>query len=152
MRKIFFGAAVLLAVAFFTGCRKGHSEAEIIFGVSYGECLGDCNILYRLSQTAIFPDNCDECTHKKERFKKTPLPQASFELAKPLLEKIPGKLLSKPTTKFGCPGCDDGGAYQLQFSEDGADFRIIWDRHYIDVPEEIKPYLEQVVKVIEELK
>ncbi len=158
MFKILFPLALLLSIV---ACQKTNENPErletpgsypeqIIFGLSYGMCTGECSENYRITATAIYPDACTYCYPTLE-FQTTPLDNQQFQAAKPLLESVPEELLSAEKTVFGCPGCRDEGAYYLEITQNGEKHVVRWSEDYTDVPDNLRPYFEQIAQMLEHL-
>ena len=158
MSKILLPLIILLGML---ACKKsdcGPMPAtnldQVIFGVSYAECGGDCARNYRLTPNELFADDCDYCYFTNIGFQTTPLPDEKFQIAKPLLASasVPAAVVTTPDTVFGCPGCHDEGAYYLEVTKDNQKHLFRWSSDFIDIPQDLQPYFQQVMQTLQDLQ
>lgn len=156
MSKLIFSLAVVLSVL---ACKKtdnGPTIAtdveQIIFGVGYAECFGDCSRNFRLTTTQLFADNCDYCPFTNIDFQTTPLADEKFQIAKPLFDALPAMLLNTAEAVYGCPGCSDEGGYYLEITKDGEKHVYQWSAFFDEVPDEVRPYFEKVGQTLGDLQ
>ncbi len=124
---------------------------QIIFGVSYAECAGDCSRNFRLTTDQLFADDCEYCYFDQITFQALPLPVEKFEIAEALLGTVPTALIHTPDTVYGCPGCADEGGYYLEIIRNGDKHIFRWSAFYDEVPDKFRPYFEQVAQVLQDL-
>ncbi|MEO6037625.1 MAG: hypothetical protein ABIQ93_04365, partial [Saprospiraceae bacterium] len=136
MSKILLPLVVLLSML---ACKKSDCGPgptnldQVIFGVSYAECSGDCSRNYRLTPNELFADDCDYCYANNIGFQTTPLANEKFQIAEPLLASVSSAVLNTPDTIFGCPGCHDEGAYYLEVTKEGVKHVFRWSSDFIDI-------------------
>ncbi|MEY3421616.1 MAG: hypothetical protein RIR48_1912, partial [Bacteroidota bacterium] len=120
----------------------------IIFGHSYGECLGtDCVKVFKLSETGLYFDTrAIERQPDNRKFKQ--LPESEFIKAKDLWELFPSQLLSMPDTTFGCPDCRDQGAIILEFSVSNTSLRFSIDQDKNEIPKFLHGYVNKINEII----
>jgi len=94
-------------------------EDYVIFGKYYGECMGDCVHLYRLTTSELFEDDQEWGVPDEFPFFSTSMASSKFEAAKHLLGSIPKDLKSASQSTYGCPDCADQGGFYLELMEDG---------------------------------
>ena len=125
---------------------------QIVFGVSHGECSGDCARHYQLTKTQLFADHCNYCLINNIGFQTAPLADEKFQIAKALFESVPDALFGAAETVYGCPGCRDEGAYRLEITKNGEKYLYRWSEDFTDVPDELRPYFEKVVQTLRDLQ
>ncbi len=156
MKNILLPLALLLSLLACKNTDCGEQPvavpAQVVFGVSHAECLGDCSRNYKLTPEQLFADDCDFCTLDNITFQKIPLGSVKFDLAKSLLESVTDVVLNTPDTVFGCPGCHDEGAYYLEITSNNEKHVFRWSSDFVDIPEELHPYFEQVRQVLQDLQ
>ncbi|MFK8056628.1 MAG: hypothetical protein AB8F78_10950 [Saprospiraceae bacterium] len=96
---------------------------ELVIGLSYGECTGDCAFLYLLKDDMVYTDSgvdrvsFDPANHT---FSSTPLPNIDQLLYDSLFSQLPGNLGEYEREDFGCPDCGDGGSlHVIRSTEEG---------------------------------
>jgi len=134
-----------------TDCTHPETADQIIFGVSYAECAGDCSRNFLLTSTQVFADNCDYCQIDAIDFQTDPLDNNKFQIAKPLLE-VPDELLTMDDTIFGCPGCTDEGGFYLEITKNGEKHVFQWSSFLTDVPANLLPYFDKVAQTLYDLQ
>lgn len=146
---------LLLILAIASGCEKGREpefDGNLVFGVAYGFCAGDCAHFFKLENGALYKDVSDRYTGDDLAFDPAPLPAAKYDLAEPLKLQFPDYLKNNPNETIGCPDCADQGGYHL-FLETSAE-KQYWhiDTNSDNVPDEIRPYMSQLQSVLEQLR
>ncbi len=138
---------------------------HLVFGLYYGECVGDCATLLKLEDGKLYADNIeypfeivsDEngfFSHEIENisFKKQALPEEYYPVAKRLLSKFPGELLLVDEQVFGTPDAYDQGGLYLAMQINGK--RKAWKIDPADnfqEPEYAVLYKNELFKVFNEL-
>ncbi|MFT3824056.1 MAG: hypothetical protein QM731_09050 [Chitinophagaceae bacterium] len=148
---------LLFAVLAFAACQKNNSNDEqptqLIFGKSYGECVGNCATLYKVYNGQLYPDNLSYFYYGGElKFSNTSLSNEKYNIAKQLLDNFPAYLKNLSDSSFGCPDCHDQGAIYIQFSEKGVIKKWNIDPVESRQPDEIKAYIQQLNAVMTQLQ
>lgn len=136
-----------------TECSCLPQPEVLIFGTAYGECLGNCAILYKIEGTRLFADDVDYLTGSFDiKFKTAPLPSEKYQIAKVLLAEFPFQILDENKERFGCPDCADQGAFYLEYR-----FGETVRRWYIDtnddaVPAYLAAYTDRIAEVMQALE
>ncbi|MEO1627795.1 MAG: hypothetical protein AAFV25_21785 [Bacteroidota bacterium] len=114
--------ALLATGLLLLGCNKSEennigplSEGDhLIFGTFYGECIGNCTTVFKLTSTQLFADDLDQGLPEDLPFQSDPLEDAKYQSAKMLLDDFPGDLLGSDKRVYGCPDCGDQGGFYFQ--------------------------------------
>ncbi|MEH0156018.1 hypothetical protein V6R21_17860 [Limibacter armeniacum] len=127
-------------------------DEQLVFGLYYGECLGNCTHLYLIDNEMLYQD--DSVTYiipEQVPFKPEALPSESYEMAKILLAEFPSALLNETDSIFGCPDCADQGGIFIRYSygDKTRTFRI--DTNDNDLPEYLIPYSNKVESITSSL-
>ena len=142
----------------FAGCKKDPAVNSdyFIIGSYYGECLGDCAILYKAENNKLYADKVKwfylNVNSSILEFKDSPLSNDKFILVNNLKNDLPNYLRNYPGKIFGCPDCADQGGIYIEIGESGK--VIFWniDTSIANLPEEIKNYIVQCKEVLEQLE
>ncbi len=129
---------------------KGETD-YIIFGSSYGMCVGDCSITYLLKSDGLYKSKDYLKTGNQNSFTEK-LSNEKFEGLKSISSSLPSELINNPKDEetFGCPDCADQGGYYLEIIRKGQKpkiFRI--DTNTDQLPEYIKQVALEIKKAIE---
>jgi hypothetical protein len=138
---------VLFFLSFFAilfSCEKTDVEShdQFIVGLSFGECIGDCEHFYKLSNGQLFADDCDFCQapsgiiFQKENISET----SKIERIRDLEEQLPEVLLSSNETVFGCPDCGDWGAIHVLLIKEDSQKHYILDNNIEGNPSELRAF------------
>jgi hypothetical protein len=126
----------LLALVLMLGCKKSEpaptTEYEyFIFGSHYGECVGDCALLFKLEGQHLFAD--DELVYFTSLayfanndlpFQSTSLSAEKVALAVALSEQMPTELFDESDGVIGCPDCRDQGGYFVKVKLSNGEVRF----------------------------
>ena len=122
MKKVLF-----LALLFAASCAKQPNEADpnasdyFIFGIYYGECSGNCAVLFKLQGDQLYAD--ENVTYlfpvAALAFQNQSLAADKVALAQNLYQNIPASLWNEKDGTIGCPDCRDQGGYYIKVSTDG---------------------------------
>jgi hypothetical protein len=148
--KVFYFVLMLVL----TACSKEENQNEnfIIFGHSYGECIGpDCVKVFKLTDTSLYFDIYAK-ERKQGKHKYVELENSEFIKARELWELFPSELLTMPDTTFGCPDCRDQGALILQYSNAKKSWNFSIDQDKDELPTYLHPYVDKVNQIISIIK
>ena len=127
---------------------------ELIFGVGFAECGGDCAKIYQLKGELLFADediNYITSVEQEFTFQAEPLHPDKFRTAEVLLKTFPEELWIEQQQIIGQPNAHDQGGIILAVTRAG-----ITKRWYIDLVEErqpkyLIPYTREIKAVINKL-
>lgn len=94
---------------------------ELVFGLYYGRCAGDCTHFFKLRDGQLFKDAIEGRYDGQEWdvFGETALKDENYRTAAGLLESIPDALLESTEEKFGSPNVADQGTILVVAIQDG---------------------------------
>ena len=132
---------------------KGETD-YIIFGSSYGMCVGDCAITYLLKSDGLYKSKDYLKTGNANTFTEK-LSAEKFQQLKNITASIPSELVNsnKDEETFGCPDCADQGGYYLELireSKKNKIFRI--DTNTDQLPDYVKKAAAEIKKAIDVAK
>lgn len=116
---------LLLLLGFTTACDSNNDTPEpeeeiiesrldeLVFGIYYGRCSGDCTHFFKLKDGVMYKDVIEERYDGTEwdRFSASTARTDEYELAVGLMESIPDFLLESTQEKFGNPNAADQGTF-----------------------------------------
>lgn len=148
---------ILLVIlsAIFISCSENEEIFEsdgIIFGQTYGACVGDCRNLYLLTAKGIYPDSNSDIVYGdwvNTTFDSQALPIGSFELANPLLT-IPNELLEYED-EIGNQIIADVDFF-IHIRINGISKTWLFDEIKDNMSTEIKQYIEKLTEINDQLK
>lgn len=147
---------VIITIGILISCsEKEHLKpAEnkgITFGTYYGLCADNCTTIYKIEDGKLFLDEADRVIPKDIPFQDFPLSDEKLNLAKEVMDAFPNELLQESESQIGCPDCADQGGYYLEWKENGE--RKVWrlDTNENALPRYLKPFVQKISEVIEEL-
>lgn len=154
IKKLMFFSIIILL---FGGCKKDPAVNSdyFIIGSYYGECMGDCAILYKAENGKLYADNVKwfhlNVNSSILKFDDSPLSNDKFILVDKLKNNLPNYLINNPSKTFGCPDCADQGGMYIEIRQDGK--VIFWniDTGIASLPKEIKNYITQCKELLEQL-
>ncbi len=150
MKKVFLLLTVLAIVL--SSCEKNKLSHDdyFIFGVSYGECMGDCAIYYKIQNEMLYSDFM-ETPWQELSFNDQNLSNSNYLQAKSLFEELPSYLNKNSNQTFGCPDCIDQGNIYVEQSIDGT--KTYWniDTDIDQLPEEIREFTTLLMETIDSL-
>ncbi len=140
-----------LAFLLLFACNKADEEEpitflsdELIVGLSYGECAGDCAFLYLLKDDMAFEDqNIGSVAIEPENltFSTTPIPNITQERIDSLFSQLPERLDDYETEDFGCPDCGDWGSLHVIRITDSGDYQAyVLDNATENMTASLQPY------------
>lgn len=143
-----FGLLLLLSF-----CKKDEAlQADsFVFGSAYGFCVGDCATFFLIESNKLYPDSIEKYYNDFLRFKKNPLSDDNYILAKTLMNNFPKYLGDNPNKTFGCPDCADQGGIHIQVTNDGETKTWHLDTDISNLPAEIRNYVQNVKAIIQQL-
>jgi len=134
-----------------SSCSKSSDSegTEMIIGVYFGECDGDCATMYQLKNDMIFPDIIENGYAESPAFSNDELEieENIIQDFKNLKALVPTTLLNNVDTSYGCPDCGDWGA--ILFSLNGRSWTL--DNSVSNNPEEIQSFVIEIQRLIEEI-
>ncbi len=128
-------------------------EDSFVFGVSYGECLGDCAHLFMIQNKAVYRDRNERYFNEELSFNAIPLGTDAYDDASLVLSELPiEKLKEEPEERIGMPDAYDQGTIHVLKTIDGT-----WKEYFIDtddknLPEYLIPYTKKLLSTIDSLK
>lgn len=131
-------------------CDKSEVENSdlLIIGLSFGECLGDCNFLYKLEGGLLFADDCDFCDIPSDiKFQNNNITDSEkLDRIHKLKDQIPSELLLSSETIFGCPDCGDWGAIHVIVGEGKKHYTL--DNNIEGNPENLRVFAREVRETV----
>lgn len=150
--------SILLALflPFFFGCTQEEDEPEVdafIFGEWNFFCEGNCIQIYKYDQGKLYIDNLNSFREAAIiTYKSTPLDARYNSIAEDLLAAFPSEYLRpRGNNLIACPDCVNSGGYYIAFENKSG---VLWwqvGKEPALWPEEIKPFMEQVIASIAQL-
>lgn len=147
--------AVLISMMSITACQKDEevSSDDLIFGLSYGECTGDCSYLYLLHNGELFADDgVEHFIPDAIPFQSTAEPDSDYQLSKNLLDDFPEQLVSNGQSSYGCPDCLDQGTIYLELRRNGSVYKFELDPDGDSGDPAIDAYGSEVIRVVDLLR
>ncbi|MEM9991977.1 MAG: hypothetical protein AAF738_09440 [Bacteroidota bacterium] len=129
---------------------------ELVFGIYYGRCRGDCTHLFKINAAGLFPDTISGRLEngKWDNFDNTtPLSTEDYALASVLSSSVPEVLLNSPAGKFGNPNAADQGTLFVVAVQGGnqlGPWKI--DPFETALNEDILPFQRELLRVINALR
>lgn len=150
MKKTFL--LLLVLALFLSSCEKNRlgQDDYFIFGISHGECIGDCVTYYRVHNEMLYGDFM-ETSGQEYNFDNQHLSNSDYLLAKSLFDEMPEYLLDNPNQTFGCPDCVDQGKVYVELSIDGTKTHWNIDADVDQNPEEIRAFVTLLLETIDSL-
>jgi len=151
----------LFALFVFISCNKSigpssvtTTEDILIIGLTFGECGGDCQTLYKLEDGKIYRDLESGYWNGSSMLNFSDISienkDAEEEMAQ-LLANFPQFFLDSTEQRFGCPDCGDWGAIPVVlFSEDGQRTWIV-DNDNKGNPKELQDWVNDAQDLMEDL-
>jgi hypothetical protein len=143
----------------FAACKKNdcHSQPDndgilyadyYVFGVTGGLCP-ECYHYYKIENNQLYQDSI---LFPSPVFHQQPMSAADYLLAKQLVDQFPAYLQNNPGQTYGCPGCADQRSFYIEIKQ-GAD-TITWRIDEIEdvQPVAIRPYVQQMDAIINQLQ
>lgn len=146
---------LLMILASVSGCEKNLEpgiDGNLVFGVAYGFCAGDCAHFFQIKEGALFKDKVERYAGDDLIFEDAPLSNDKYILAEPLVRDFPKYLIENPNETIGCPDCADQGGYHLILKNEGESQYWHIDTSTGSHPQEIRAYIEQLKSVLEQLQ
>jgi len=150
----------IILLVFLSACGKepdvmiSNNEADLIIGLTYGECLGDCSHLYKLEMGELFADeeetwwrSSDDPIFSDEALNN---PTSLAEIER-LATAFPEFLIQTEETRFGCPDCGDWGALHVIKNIDGQERYWNLDNQIESNPKEIQEWTLSMQTLIYDL-
>lgn len=157
MKKLilFLGLAIML-----TNCTQEHTECSclpepevLIFGTAYGECLGNCAVLYKIEGSKLYEDDVTYLTSSADiKFKTTPLASEKYLMAKVLLAEFPFQILDEDKERFGCPDCADQGTFYLEYRLGDTARHWYIDTNDDAIPAYLVAYTDRIAEIMQALQ
>lgn len=139
-----------LILSIWTSCKKDNNDLEdyLIFGAFYGECGGNCTILYKIEGEQLYTDDVEWGIPDDIPFQAAPLSSNKYEIAKILIDEFPDELKNASESVFGCPDCADQGGYFIEL-KDGESIKS-WtiDTSESEIPDYLVPYTQKIWEVL----
>lgn len=146
----------LLILPLISSCSQEDEESVVdafIFGTWNFFCEGNCIQIYKYDQGKLFIDNMNSFREAPViTYKSTPLNSNLNAKAEALRAAFPESYL-RPlgNSLIACPNCIDEGGYYIAFENQTG---VLWWQVGKDQalwPDEIKPFMELMIKTIAEL-
>ncbi len=142
---------ILYAAIIISSCSKSSDVegVEMIIGVIFGECDGDCATMYQFKNNLIFPDVIENGYSESPAFsdESLDLDESLIQAFKRLEEMVPATLIENVAVSYGCPDCGDWGA--IVFSLNGRFWTL--DNAVENNPEEIQAFVLEIQHLLQEL-
>jgi hypothetical protein len=135
----------------------GTSDAVASTTFEFGKWLGkctqqDCTEFYLIENSQLFPDVTPTYSGPNSMvYSKSPLSNDKFLLAKQLQGNFPDYLKQRPNQNIGQPNYYDQGGYYVEINENGV--LKFWqiDTNLEALPAEIRPWVQQLENVLNQL-
>jgi len=130
----------------------GLGQADyVVFGIAFGECIGDCITIFRVSELRLEEDtNSQYLTNDFQFVPSRVLNDSQLNEARKLLHSIPGDLMQNPADRYGCPDCRDQGGIYIQYKIQGELKKVVIDPDDTDDQSQaIISFKEEVLTLIE---
>ena len=150
--KVFF---CLLIHLFFISCddrdtnNTSSARNEMIIGLYFGECIGDCATFYRLDERNVYADVIENGYSEDPAFSSESL-NTTEELLNAFIDlenQIPTMLINNEEDSYGCPDCGDWGA--IGFIYQGRRWTL--DNSLNGNPDEIQAFVAEIQRLVMEL-
>ena len=92
-------------------------EDHLVFGTFYGECAGNCTVLYKIQSGLLFEDNVEIGIPEVILFNILPMSEAKYLIAEELTTTFPSDLIDSDKEVYGCPDCHDQGGVYLELKQ-----------------------------------
>jgi len=120
------------------------TDAYLIFGSFYGECVGpSCIVFYKLQDGKLYENTNHKYPAQNQPFEGDYqlASNEKYQIVKDLADEIPAQLYDETETYIGCPDCADGGGLYIEVSSSAG--KRFW---YIDNNDRYTPeYLHDFV-------
>jgi hypothetical protein len=141
--------SIILFVLLFSCEKNDLSDIEYFaFGTAYGMCYGNCANFFLIKDNNLYPDNMTYFISDSLIFSNVALPGEKYDIASKLIKDFPEYLERNPDLTFGCPDCHDQGGIHIKIIEKGQPKWWHIDTDIIQQPDEIKPYVKEILDVI----
>ncbi len=121
-----------------------------IFGTYYGKCVGSqCVTIYKIENEKLYEETTDVIPYQdflNGRFEQ--LSDSKYKIAKELIQKVPALLLNENKHVYGCPDCGDWGGVYFEIKTGTLHKSWLIDMMNTDLPAELIPFKDEVVKTI----
>lgn len=122
---------------------------EMIIGVSFGECIGDCATMFQFREDMVFADVVENLFSGDLEFSNEALmlEENLIQDFKNLETLVPVTLINNDAVSYGCPDCGDWGAIFFSLND------RVWtlDNAVENNPEEIQPFVSEIQSLIQVL-
>jgi len=129
------------------------AQNSFVFGKWLGKCSQtDCAEFYKIEDAQLFPDMSSSYNgFQSIDFSKVALSSEKYLLAKSLQDNFPEYLKQRPNRDFGQPNYYDQGAYSIEMMENGTFKYWQIDTDLAALTPEIRPWVEQLKSVLDQL-
>ena len=109
----------------FTACKDNEEFCQfedgdyLIFGTFYGECAGNCTVLYNIQNDFLYEDDVEIGIPDEIPFMSTPLSEEKYLIGVELSTTFPSDLIDSQKDVYGCPDCADQGGVYLELGKGG---------------------------------
>ena len=148
---------LLLAACESLSLRKKTQEVDsLIFGINYGECIGECFTVFKLENEHLWEDTASSSLgdYLNYEFREDlQLSASEYEEVQGLIGNVPSELFNINNKTFGCPDCYDQGGVFIQFQKGNTSHRFLIDTDDSDdQSEDVVVFKKSVMSRIEELR
>ncbi len=127
---------------------------ELVFGLYYGRCAGDCTHFFKLRDGQLFKDAIEGRYDGQEWdvFNESAAPNEDYRMTAGLLESIPDALLGSTEEKFGSPNVVDQGTILVVAIKSGTQLGP-WqlDPRTDELPENLQVFQTEIRTAIDAL-
>lgn len=126
---------------------------QLVFGVSYGMCGGDCDHYFAISEGKLYPTTGKYFPGPLVIGTGT-LSQTKYLMAQTVLNDIPELLKQQQVDNatFGCPDCHDQGGMNFEYLYNGEVIKWHIDTDTSALPVELKEFAYRTLDIINQLK
>ena len=152
---------VLALMLMFISCESDDeqfslNQDEIIVGLSFGQCGGDCSYVFLIQDNKVFPDEgVDRIPIDPSELSFSSIPLDGFDTSRidSLLDEYPVNLSDFEQADFGCPDCGDWGALHVfRSSEVGIFESYTLDNATSNMNPALQPYGELLQRSIDDFR
>ena len=124
------------------------SADELILGISYGECGGDCAHFFKLEDNKLYRDDEENYwwsgQERPDFMNESFGNDAALTEIKNLKTSFPKFLIEANEDRFGCPDCADQGAIHVMRRVDGEEQWWTLDNDISKNPEGLQEWTREV--------
>lgn len=151
----------MACVAMLFSCKKETTVKEtkitglegIEFGISCGECSGDCATYYKFEQGKLYLDNVNYGSNKPTYSNNAISDATKIQVVKDLMSKIPSEFDAQAdNSTYGCPDCLDQCGFFFSFQKNGVKKKFMIDTKKEKLPVWLQVFQQDITDTMDKLK